>query len=179
MGKVTCIGNTHSESYYRTHISENGIFNLLVYLTDKLVGDDQIQLVFSCLGKYYRKIRRGKILKLINIKIKIPPCFGRGILAAHGRHENSGHQNEPQKTRVFLSQLSLGQIDKKNFAGIHNFSEGKRGLGLADYVSDHFVGNKSSELRNYIIQYFRLVEVRSLGNLVSPVAPDNWVCNFR
>ena len=94
MLEIIRIRHAHAECNECPHVAEHRVFHFFFHLSDKLIGDDQIQPVFPRLRKNLGKIRGGKILKLVHIQIKIPALVFRYFLAAHRRNKYPRYEDE-------------------------------------------------------------------------------------
>src|SRR5579872_2036189 len=78
-----CILDTNSKGGNRTNVTKDSLFHIIFHLSGKLIRNNKIQFIFSCLRQNGSKVRGSKILKLINIQVKILTLFVGNILSTH------------------------------------------------------------------------------------------------
>ena len=99
---------TNAKREYGTYVPKHRVADLLGKLGNELMRDDKVQTIFARLGKDRRNGIGGKILELVDIKIKIAPCRTlRDIRARERRHEYFPRNNETEELRVQVADTTL------------------------------------------------------------------------
>ena len=127
-------------------VAKNGLLDLGVNLGHVLVGKGKVEAVFAGLGKDFNKGTGSKVLKLVNIKVKVAAFFFGNVNAVHGGLLETGNDHRAQQSGVVFAEFALGEVDQKNFVGFHDFFQGNAGVGLADDGADQGRGNELTDL---------------------------------
>ena len=93
---------------------------------------------------------RGDVLKLIQVEIEVLTLAFRHIDPGESCHEQAPHDDHTKQPRIDLSDLSLGEVDQKDFPTVHDFTEIERALLLSDDRSHDIVRDECRQLRGDI-----------------------------
>ena len=108
----------------RADVAEDGRTDgFFIQLFNVLVRDNQVEAVFSGLGKNVGESLGGKVLELIDIKIKILAFFFRCIDAFHGRELDFGNKHAANEFGIVFANAPLGQVHDENLAVIHDAAD--------------------------------------------------------
>lgn len=112
-----------AEYRHRADVTEDGITDILIELSEELMRDCQRELVLTSFRQDARNGIGRDVLELVNIEIERREVAARIVSARERSHEELADENEAEQVRIAFAEAAFGKIHEQNLLRVDDVAE--------------------------------------------------------
>ena len=146
-GKNWCVICGNAEANSSTDVTKDCVADGFSHLASVLVCNGEVETVFAGLRENDCEGIGCEVLELIYVEIEWAAIFDVcNIRAAHCGELDLGDEEGAKNSGVIFADKSFGEVDDKNFAFVHDFTNIKARLWLTNNITNDWVCREGTNL---------------------------------